>query len=146
MDTITVKVSDDESWTLRIKRIHSVQRLGHVVNVSYGSGILHWSFSCPSESKMAADALKDAIDPPEVQRDPPEVHRDPHGVYVWGSDEPLQAEHWWFYDSTWSFITGMTGFVSHGQVFSLAPADQKPDPLTAEQIAALPRVTELPAS
>lgn len=89
------------------------------------------------EAKIAADLLRDAIDPPEAEAD--------HGVYVWAGDGDTDADHWWLGARTWERYDGCFTTISEGQIFSLAPADQKPAPLTDEQIAALPRVTKLPS-
>jgi hypothetical protein len=129
--TITIKVTDDESWTLRIKRIHSIQRCNHAVHVSYGSTVLHWNFSCPAEAKYAEGLLIKAIDPkPEA--------------YIWASTRVQHVDHWSFADNAWRHFAGQP--IYRGEVFSLAPGDQQLEPLTESQIASLPCVSALPTS
>lgn len=80
--------------------------------------------------------------PPELEAYFPEVTEAPiDGVYVWAGYTP-DVEHWCYIGQEWiRFSDGSP--LCQGDIFSLAA--EEPALLTEEQIAALPRVTELPS-
>ena len=70
-------------------------------------------------------------------------------VFLWGGDGDGQDLRHWSWDredSLWMAFHEGTGYrLLHNNIFSLAPADQEPEPLTTEEVKLVPTVTELPA-
>lgn len=81
---------------------------------------------------------------PGITEVPSPTPQTEHLVAIWADVDEIAVDHWYWPRGERWIRYGPSAALCPGEVFSLAPADQKPEPLTEEQIAALPRVTALP--